>query len=88
MNPPTNKVAQRLVERLKAAGIDPKADRWSNGTEHHPDAYTLVQELAEIDYMYFGDSLCLKIGGDGDNGETLCYMLDVLFELHDHEKPT
>ena len=36
--------------------------------------------------MYFNDSLCLKLGGDGDNGETLCYMLDVLFELHDKEK--
>jgi hypothetical protein len=35
----------------------------------------IVQEMADIDFVN-GDSLCLKLGGDGDNGEYLIELME------------
>ena len=75
-----------LTERFKKAGIDPKQDRWSAGTHHHPKSLKLVKDLTDIDFKFFNDHFCWKIGGDGDNGETLMYEIDLLMELYDFEK--
>lgn len=88
-----DKIAKRLVlpsmkalnERLEKAGIDATVDRWSAGIDHHPKSEQLVCELADLDYVYFNDHFDWKTGGDGDNGEALMYMLDVLFDLYDKE---
>ena len=74
-----------LKERFKRAGIDPTKDRWSAGINHHPDSDILVRELADIDFEFFDDHFCWKVGGDGDNGEALMYELDLLMELRDFE---
>lgn len=49
--------------------------RWESGTPHHPYS----EDLAKIIYA-LDDSGEYKFGGDGDNGETLLYYADVLFE--------
>lgn len=54
--------------------------RWENGISHHPDSIKLFKELSELDFKYCNDYFCWKSGGDGDNGETLMYLLDMLFE--------
>jgi hypothetical protein len=35
----------------------------------------IVQKMADIDFAN-GDSLCLKLGGDGDNGEYLIELME------------
>lgn len=57
--------------------------RWENGIEHHPKSLELFEALSVIDYKFGDDSFCWKSGGDGDNGETLMYELDIYFEQLD-----
>lgn len=60
--------------------------RWEAGTPHHPKSIALGRRLGALDFEN-GDALCLKFGGDGDNGETLMYLLDIIFE-QDEPTPT
>ena len=60
-----------------------ETDRWSKGIDHDPRSEAIGRALGDIDYEVLGDSLCLKFGGDGDNGEQLMYALDIYFELLD-----
>ena len=54
--------------------------RWEKGTDHHPKSEELVKEIAYLDFKYGDDYFCFKVGGDGDNGEHLMYLLDIYFE--------
>ena len=58
-------------------------ERWEQGIEHDPRAEKIVRYAAKLDYEQCGDSLCLKMGGDGDNGEHLMYLLDCYFAEED-----
>lgn len=55
-------------------------DRWSAGIPHERESIKLVQLIKQMDLRHFDDYFCLKIGGDGDNGETLMYIIDALIE--------
>ncbi len=55
-------------------------DRWSLGVDHHPKSLELMKFLCEIDFKAYGDYFSWKMGGDGDNGETLMYQMDAYFE--------
>lgn len=55
--------------------------RWEEGTPHNPRSITLVKSLAKIDFEN-GDTMGLKMGGDGDNGEHMMYLFDIHFALH------
>lgn len=59
--------------------------RWEEGKGHHPNSIKLYERLAEIDYKYNSDSFCFKSGGDGDNGESIMFMLDIIFEEEDNK---
>jgi hypothetical protein len=56
-------------------------NRWSQGIEHHPMSEKIVKSLEAIDYLFTDNYFDWRIGGDGDNGETLMYELDILFDL-------
>jgi hypothetical protein len=58
-------------------------DRWTQGIPHDVRSLKIAKGIAEIDYNECSDSFCWKFGGDGDNGETLLYLLDVYFERED-----
>ncbi len=58
-------------------------DRWSKGIDHDPRSEKIARAIGDIDYEVGQDSLGLKFGGDGDNGEQLMYALDIYFELID-----
>lgn len=58
-------------------------ERWQQGLDHHPKSVALFKWLADFDYKECGDTFHWKSGGDGDNGETLMYQLDVYFEEQD-----
>ena len=57
--------------------------RWETGMGHHPKSIALFKRINEIDWVWGGDSFCWESGGDGDNGETLMYLLDVIFDEDD-----
>lgn len=58
-------------------------DRWEKGIPHHPKSLEIMEHLKSIDFNLFGDYFTWKSGGDGDNGETLMYELDMFFEAKD-----
>ena len=51
--------------------------RWEEGISHFPESEKLIRLISGLD---LDDSLNLKMGGDGDMGETLAYFLDELIE--------
>jgi hypothetical protein len=57
--------------------------RWSKGVDHHPMSERLMRFLCDHDFVDYDDYFCWKMGGDGDNGETLMYQMDAFFELLD-----
>jgi hypothetical protein len=59
--------------------------RWEKGIPHHPKSLELMRALCGIDTEYCNDHFCWKVGGDGDNGETLMYEMDIFFERKDLE---
>lgn len=54
-------------------------ERWEKGIEHEEASKRILRMLMESDTS---DYFCWKKGGDGDNGETLMYFLDVYLETH------
>ena len=60
--------------------------RWEQGIEHDPKSKELVKSIAYLDYRYGNDFFSFKIGGDGDNGEHLMYLLDIYYELKEEEQ--
>ena len=72
-------------EKAKQLGLT-QIDRWSDGCDHHPKSIRLMDFLAKHDFKDYDDYFCWKVGGDGDNGETLMYQMDAFFELLDEEE--
>jgi len=58
-------------------------NRWEDGIEHHPMSERLVRFLVEHDFYDYDDYFHWKVGGDGDNGESLMYQMDAFFEMLD-----
>jgi hypothetical protein len=57
--------------------------RWEQCIPHHPKSMELFKKLKKIDWDCCDDYFCWKSGGDGDNGETLMYEMDIMFECED-----
>jgi hypothetical protein len=60
--------------------------RWEKGMYHHPKSEALMKRIADIDWHFNNDQFCWKTGGDGDNGESLMYLLDIIFSEDDLDK--
>lgn len=73
-----------LPDRVE--GVDYDTDRWAAGIPHNPKSEEIVRRIANLDFYLFDDSFGFKVGGDGDNGETLMYLLDIYFDEKDKEK--
>ena len=61
--------------------------RWEQGADHHHKSKEMFNFLSEFDFKECADYFCWKSGGDGDNGETMMYQMDVFFELQDADNP-
>ena len=71
-----------IIQKAKELGVETDIEkRWENGIEHHPKSIELMEAVAEIDFQVCDDYFCWKLGGDGDNGETLMYEMDIYFEV-------
>lgn len=60
--------------------------RWEQGLVHHPKSIVMMNNVAACDWLYMDDFFCWKKGGDGDNGEQLMYLFDIIFELEEKKK--
>ena len=76
------KEGRAIRGRAKENGLT-DIDRWGEGVDHHPKSQELMEFLAEHDFKDMDDYFCWKIGGDGDNGESLMFEMDVYFEQKD-----
>lgn len=61
-------------------------ERWEQGIDHDPRSERLVRAMGKIDFEVGGDHLQIKMGGDGDNGEHMMYLLDCHFAEIDSDK--
>jgi len=68
---------------LKEQIQDLHPNRWEEGRPHHPRSIEIMDALEHIDLTMYGDAFCWKRGGDGDNGESLQFELDIYFESLD-----
>lgn len=63
-------------------------ERWEKNIPHDKRSEELYHFISEYDFKFVGDSFPFNSGGDGDNGETLMYILDEYFADKDKkEKP-
>jgi len=69
---------------FKTSGIEYDINkRWESGTPHHLQSIALMNRVKELDWELLEGYFDFKTGGDGDNGETLMYLLDIVFEERD-----
>lgn len=72
---------EKELRKICAFSSNKAADRrWENGEDHDPRSLAIMRLLKLADP---GDYFDWRTGGDGDNGETLMFGLDVLFEILD-----
>lgn len=58
--------------------------RWEDGIPHHPKSLELMRHMQKVDQEE-GCPFDLSTGGDGDNGETLMYLMDSFFEQQEQD---
>jgi hypothetical protein len=69
----------------KSKKIITPGERWEKGMDHHPKSLELYKKIEDFDFQHNNDYFCFKSGGDGDNGEQLMYLLDMIFEEEDQK---
>lgn len=57
--------------------------RWEKGIPHHPRSISLYKKIAQLDFIFADDHFRWRSGGDGNNGECLMYLMDIIFEEKD-----
>ena len=70
------------LKKIKGINYDINK-RWEKGIEHHTESIKLYDRLEDLDLYVGNDLFCFKSGGDGDNGEHLMFLLDIIFEEKD-----
>lgn len=81
----SNKNILQAHQDLQSKGIEVLIDpesRWALGIEHDERSVEILEGIMALDRAT-GDYFELKVGGDGDNGERLAFLLDALFEIQD-----
>lgn len=76
------------VKETMTSKIRTPNQRWEAGTPHDPRSEEIYRGIAEIDFNLNNDSFCWKSGGDGDNGESLMYLMDEHFQRQDEQHGT
>ena len=67
------------TEKQEPVAFKSPHQRWEEGDDHDPRSEEIYKFIADVDFKHCGDSFCFKSGGDGDNGETLMFILDCWF---------
>lgn len=83
---PINSRQKRFIEKLTQLKVETDINkRWEEGIEHHDMSDIVAEMISDVDWLYCDDSFGFKFGGDGDNGEFLKYLLDIIFDMVDAE---
>ena len=83
---PLNPIQKEILAQCQKYGIETNCTkRWEQGIPHHPKSEAMMEDLMNADWLFSDDYFCWKKGGDGDNGETLMFALDIMFELKDKQ---
>ncbi len=69
---PHKQVAADLAKARALNLVD--IDRWSEGMEHHPMSERSIRFIAAE------GSMDISVGGDGDDGESMMFVLDAFWE--------
>jgi hypothetical protein len=69
---PHKQVAADLAKAKSLNLVD--IDRWSEGMDHHPMSERSIRFIAAEGTMD------ISVGGDGDDGETMMFVLDAFWE--------
>jgi hypothetical protein len=81
---PLNDKHKELLDLLQKKGINTDINkRWEEGVPHHPKSEELMDQVVDLDWLLMDDHFCWKVGGDGDNGENMMYLFDIIFDLQD-----
>lgn len=75
------KTKAELILICQKHGIE--LNKWEKGMPHHPKSVELMEAITAVDSALFDDNGDWSTGGDGDNGESLMYNMDIVFELED-----
>jgi hypothetical protein len=71
------------IKGLDYTGVETDiGKRWENGVNHHPKSLEFASHINEIERKHKSD-FYLDFGGDGDNGETVLFLLDIFFEAQE-----
>jgi len=71
------------VECMMANEARTPGERWEQGIPHDPRSVSLFKSIMKLDWDLNSDYFGWKVGGDGDNGEVLMYLLDEHFQRED-----
>lgn len=74
-------MAKKKTSKKSEPKILTPDERWEKGIDHDDRSCALVDALIEIDEKYNNGHVDIRVGGDGDNGEELAYLLDIYYEL-------
>ena len=78
-----HKFVQSIENRIKDSVGSTQSiiqERWERGIPHNPLSIIIVHALEAVDFRFFNDYFGIKVGGDGDNGETMMYIFDAYIE--------
>lgn len=68
-----------IKTKVRDAGINTDFGARTN-LDHRPQSIEIANAIRALDWIYGDDTLSLKFGGDGDNGEHLLTLLDIAIE--------
>lgn len=86
MTKPVLKSHHNMEARLIKSGIDiDLVARWERGEPRLEEAEKIAQEIADLDWLLYDNVFDFDFGGDGDSGELLIDLIDVLFRLQNKE---
>jgi len=78
-----------MTDTYKVEGVEYDIDKRSDcDIDHHPKSVELFNRIRDIDERFNDDSFDWRSGGDGDNGEELMYLLDIIFDEDDNQPGT
>ncbi len=71
---------KEFIDDLGLEKINSAGERWELGEDQSQEALIVAQAISRADSLD-GGFLDFEFGGDGDNGEVLIYIIDMLIEV-------
>jgi len=76
----------QMLSRKDFKNIAVPEERWKKGISHCDESVEIFEAIAFLDYEFNSNMFDWRSGGDGDNGESLMFLLDMYFEHRDRTR--